>query len=264
MTHEEMLNEAIRLGDEDNYADALSLWKTLANLPGLDLENKCVFLLNQRRCYSALGQHERAEDTLRELERLDTSRHFWVEVELARFDELRSQGKFSEAHKKLVRFQKENADLLASARYADVVYEANLTTAYYLINQNQPAEGLQTLDKVMAVLEDNDKREVLYYRGLAHYKLDQWDASLDEFKQILDCGSDDAWSADSHYVFGLVYEHKGAFAWAKQHLQRAENLKSLLRVPLTDVYIALSNVCARLGELEEAKSYRDLSTSQNC
>lgn len=271
MTHEEMLNEAVRLGDEGKFEDALSLWQALSNLPGLDLEMKCIFLLNQRRCYSALGQHERATNIIEELERLDAPRQFWVEIEHARIDDLRGQGKFAEAHKKLVRFRKklvrfrkENAELLASPQYADLAYEGKLSIAYHLINQKRSAEGLEVLSQIMPILQDRDRREARYYLGFAHYQLREWDSALDEFRQLLDFGDDDAWSADAHYIIGLIYEQKGVLAWAKQHLQKAEILKSLLRVPIADVWMAMSNVYVRLGELEEAKRYRKLALSENC
>lgn len=256
-----MLNEAVRLGDEGKYSEALTLWQALSNLPGLDTETKCVFLLNQRRCYSALGQHTFATETLSELERIDTTHQLWVQVKHARIDDLRSQGKFSEAYKELLRFRTENADGLANPKYADLLYEGSLAIAYHLINQNKPAEGLEVLNQIVRILEDKDRREANYYRGLANYQLGEWDVARDEFMKVLECDRDDAWSADAHYVLGRIYENNGALAWAKQHLEKAETLKALLRIPATDLYMALSNVCVRLGDVQRAKRYRELASS---
>lgn len=262
MTHEQMLNQALRLGEEGNYANALKLWQTLCKLPGLSLEIKCVFLLNQRKCYSALGQYKLAEETLAELEQLDTDRQFWAELEHAQLDNLRSQGKFSEAYKRLVQFRQDNVEALASPRYADLIYEQNLVIAYHLINQNQAAEGLKLLDEVLPALADADKREAHYYCGMAHYKLRQDDAAISEFKQLLDPKENDCWAADANYLLGLIYDRRGALAWAKQHLHNAEMLKGLLRVPVPDVYMALSNVYAKLEELGQARRYRKLASHQ--
>jgi hypothetical protein len=126
MTNEQIIDEAIRLTGEREYRSALILWKKLNDLPLLDPESKCLYLLNERRCRTALGQHEIAQQLLDSVEKTDTAKQFSLEVELARIDALYCQRKFVEAIQRSQRFLKEKADQLASPEFELIAYEQRL------------------------------------------------------------------------------------------------------------------------------------------
>jgi tetratricopeptide (TPR) repeat protein len=256
-----MLGEAIRLGEESKFAEALQLWQTLGNLPSLDIESKCAFLLGERRCYSGLGHHQLAMAVLDKVEELDTCRQFWVEVEFARISDLRLRGKVTESNRRLKQFVKENAELLASPRYADLVYEYKCAIGCALVNANETVEGLQLLNDVLPLAEEQDKSMIYFYLGVAYENLNNPDAAVAEYKRVLGSSGDDLWAGSAYYRLGLIYESKGALAWAKQYLESAEKLKEVLTFPLAYVHMSLSNVCVRLNQLDEARRYRRLAES---
>lgn len=259
MAHDEILNEALRLDEEGRYAEELKLWEQLSNLPDLDVESFCIYLLNQQKCYSALGQHQTAQQILDRVEKADTACQFRLYVEHARINALYAQNKLAEGNERSRKFLKENADLLTRPDYAFLVYEPKLGLVRGLIEAKEIDEGLQLLTELLTVAEESDKREIHYYRGYAYHQLKQYDCAIDEFTQVLNANNQDSWAAAAHYFLAENYVSKSAFAWAKQHLQSAENLKDLLSFPVSYVYTFLSNVCFKLNELEEGRRYKKLA-----
>jgi tetratricopeptide (TPR) repeat protein len=262
MTSEQIIDEAMRLTTEGDYANALQFWETLSGMAFLDVESKCLYLLNERRCRTALGQHEIAQQLLDRVENIDISGRFCLEVEHARIDELYNQHKFVEANKRSEQFARENSIKLADPEFALIAYEQKLGLASGLIHANEFDAGLKLLTELLPVAAQQDKERVHYYRGLAYRHLKREDAAIDEFKQIVASADKDLWVATAHYQLGLIYESKGMLAWAKHHLQNAELLKDLITFPVSYIYMALSNVCFRLHEIEEGWRYRKLAESE--
>jgi tetratricopeptide (TPR) repeat protein len=259
MTNDEMIHEALRLSDEGNYADALKLWESLSSLTSLDVVSQCVFLLNERKCRSALGQHEIALQLLDKVENIDAAHEFRLQTEFARIDDLYKQNKFAEANKRSQQFAKENAAKLVSPEFAIIAYEQKLGLACGLVSASEFTAGLHLLTEMLPAAENPDKPQIHYYRALAYLRLKQEDAAIEELKQILVLNNHDQWAASAHYDLGRTYDNRGAFAWAKQHLQKAELLKEVISIPVREVYMSLSNVCFKLHELEESKRYRKLA-----
>jgi len=262
MAHDQVLNEALRLDATGRYGEAIKLWEQLRNLPDLDIESHCIFLLNERKCRSALGQHEIAQQLLDRVENIDTAHQFWLYVEHARIDVLYKQNKFAEGNERSRNFLKENAKQLTRPDYAFLVYEQKLGLARGLINTNELDEGLQLLTELLAVAEEDDRQEIHYYRGYAYQQLRQYDSAIDAFKHVLNANNGDSWAAAAHYFLAEIYVSKHALAWAKQHLQNAEDLKDSLTFPVSYVYASLSNVCFKLNELEEGWRYKTLAESE--
>jgi tetratricopeptide (TPR) repeat protein len=262
MESDQILNEALRLDEAGHYAEALKLWEQLCDLPALDVESHCVYLLNERKCRSALGQHEIALQLLDRVESMDTSRQFHLYVEHARINMLYDQNKFAEGNERSRKFLKENTKQLTRPDFAFLVYEQKLGLARGLIHTNEFDEGLQMLTGLLSVTEERDKREIHYYRGYAYRQLKQYDSAIDEFNHVLSASNQDSWAAAAHWFLAELYTNKQAFAWAKQHLQNAENLKDFFTFPLSHVYISLANVCFRLNEPEESRRYKKLAESE--
>jgi tetratricopeptide (TPR) repeat protein len=234
----------------------------LRNLPDLDIESHCLFLLNEQRCCAELGQHEMAERLLDKVEKIDTSRQFHLNVEHIRITELHHQRKFAEANKRSRRFLQENAEKLASLDFAIIAYEQKLELAMGLVQANEFTEGLQMLNELLPVAEEQHIRDIHYFRGFAYQQLGQHDSAIDEFKQVLAQDNHDSWTAGAHYCLGEIYASKEVFARAKQHLKNAETLKDFLNFPVSYVYTLLGNVCFKLNELDEGWRYRKLSESE--
>jgi hypothetical protein len=81
MAPDQILADALRLAETGHYAEAVKLWEQLRNLPDLDIESHCMFLLNERKCRTALGQHEIAQQLLDKVEKIDTSHQFHLAPE---------------------------------------------------------------------------------------------------------------------------------------------------------------------------------------
>jgi tetratricopeptide (TPR) repeat protein len=199
MAPDQILDEALRLTEAGKYAEAVKLWEQLRNLPDLDIESHCLFLLGEGRCRIALGQHEIAQQLLDSVEKIDTFHQFILEVEHARIGGLSTQRKFDEANKKSRRFLKENAEKLASPDFANLAYAQKLELARGLVQANEVPEGLQLLSELLPVAEEQDKRDIHYFRGYAYQQLGQQDDALAEFKQVLALGNHDSWTAGAHY-----------------------------------------------------------------
>lgn len=262
MADEHMVDKALRLANEGNYTDALKLWEQLSKLPGLDVVSMCAFLLNERKCHTALGQYKIAAQVLDRVENLDNEKQFELEVEFARIDDLYKQQKFIEANKRSERFAKENASKLAREEFAIIAFEQKLGLARGLVSANEFGAGLRMLTELLPAAEGQDKLEILHYRAVAYLRLKQEDAAIDDLKQIISSADHDQWVAGAHYDLGRIYEGREAFAWAKQHLQHAERLKDVLPLPVGDLYMSLSNVCFKLHELEEGWRYRKLAENE--
>lgn len=262
MALDPILNEALRLDEAGRYAEALKLWEQLRNLPDLDIESHCIFLLNERKCRSALGQNEIARHLLDRVENIDTAHQFCLYVEHARIELLYEQNKFAEGNERSRKFLKENAKQLTRPDFAFLVYAQKLDLAYGLVQANEFAEGLQLLTELLPVAEEQDKRDIHFYVGFACQQLKQEDAAVVKFQQVLALNDCDSWAASAHYYLAEIHVRKGAFAWAKQHLQSAENLKDFLTFPVSYVYASLSNVCFKLNELEEGRRYKQLAESE--
>jgi tetratricopeptide (TPR) repeat protein len=262
MTDQELLDEALRLTDSGDYAEAVKLWERLRNLAALDVDWKCVLFLNERKCRTALGQFETSAQLLDTVENMDTTGQFQLEIELARIDNLYKQGKFVEGNKRCERFGKENASKLVNPQFAIIASEQKLALACGLVSAKELAAGLHLLSEILPAAEDQDKPQILYYRSLAYLGLKQEDTAIDDLKQILVLAGHDQWAATAHYDLGRIYENRRAFAWAKQHLQNAELLKDVITFPISYVYMSLSNVCFKLHELEEGWRYRKLAESR--
>jgi tetratricopeptide (TPR) repeat protein len=263
MTIEQFVEEAIRLTNVEDYAAAAILWQKLSQTPDLDIQHRCLCFLNERRCRTHLGQHEIAWRLLENLEKLDSDHWFRLEVEYGWIDDLYGQGRYAEANQKSVLFAKKYALELASPDFVNFSYQRKLALGCGFVHAEDFASGLQLLTEILsAANESDDKRRILYYRSLAYKGLNQEAAEVDDLQQIIQSEESDSWAASAHYDLGIIYQNTGAFALAKYHLQIAESFKKMLTFPVSYVYLALSNVCSKRHELNEAKHYKELAESE--
>ena len=106
---DDLINHAMRLTSEGDYLGASTLWLNLSQTPDLDIPSRCLYLLNERRCRTALGQHEIAERILENIEKIDSDHLFRLEVEYGWIDDLYGQGRYTHANKKSEIFAEKNA-----------------------------------------------------------------------------------------------------------------------------------------------------------
>ena len=258
MDYEQIFNEALRFTDAGDDASALPLWEKLRNGP-CNAEEKCVFLLNERRCLSTLGQFELAESRLKMVEAIDTSGEFTLQVEGARIDDLNRQRKVSEYIKRSKRFLEEHAGELTSPKFQILAYESKQGLASALINTREFEEGLKIISEILPTAERVEQRRLRYFRSLAYQHTDREEKAIAELKSIISSEDSDTWTADAHYDLGIIYQRRSLLAWAKYHLQSCEILKDVFSGSLRQLYDGLSYVCESLREFDEAKRYTKLA-----
>ncbi len=260
MTDEELIWEALRLTDARDYSGALALWEKL-RVQAPDIESQCTFLLNERRCLSAMGGHDRAQQSLRMAENIDATGDFRLQIELARIDDLYLQEQYEKANDQAKRVLEKHAEALAQPHNADLAWELRYSLARGLVTLGEFEAGLQALSELMPTAQSRDIRRIRYFRALAYQHLKREDEAIDEFKQVVAHDEHDQLAADTHYDLGMIYESRKSFAWAKQHLLAAELLKDLLSVPRSYLYQALAIACESLQQFDEAKKYEHLAES---
>jgi tetratricopeptide (TPR) repeat protein len=260
MTEEELLSEALRLTAAGNDADALPFWQQARDAAS-SVATKCTYLLNEARCLRVMGNYGQAEQRLEMIEAIDADHSFRVHVERARVDELYRKGQITEANSRTKEFLKKHASELANSQLSDLAYEARLSLGFGLINEEKFEEGIDILSAILPLAENEDKRRIHYFCGLALHHLKRDDNAVREFKKVLESGEQDQLSADAHYDLAMIYKSREEFTAAKQHLQAAEGLQGKITVPLRYLYTALAQVCNARGETEETKKYIRLAES---
>lgn len=261
MTEEELLSEALRLTAAGNDADALPFWEQARDAAS-SVATKCTYLLNEARCLRVMGNYGQAEQRLEMTEAIDADHSFRLHVERARVDALYRKGQISEANSRTKEFLKEYASDLANSQYSDLAYEAKLSLGFGLINEKQFEEGIDVLSAVLPMAENNeDKRRIRYFCGLALHHLKRDDEAVREFNGVLESGEQDELSADAYYDVAMIYKSREEFTAAKQHLQAAERLQDKPTVPLRYLYTALAQVCNARHESEETRKYIRLAES---
>lgn len=258
MTEEQIVCEALKLIEVEDYIGALPLWEQATNTTD-DHSSKCIYLLNQARCLRALGQYDAAEQRLRTVEKLDVDHRFHLHVQTARTDELYRRQRNTEANRRTRAFLTRNAAELTKPEFSDLAYEARLSLGFGLLNEGKLEEGLQQLSEILPRSEKEDRRRIYYFSALAHNKLKQEDQAIMELKKVIDPQHPDELTADAHYVLGMIYMSRETFAWAKEHLQMAEELKDKLTTPLRHVHSALAHACLALGDVKQANMHARLA-----
>lgn len=260
MTEEELLSEALRLTAAGNDADALAFWQQVRDAAS-SVATKCTYLLNEARCFRVLGNYDQAEQRLEMIEAIDADHSFRLHVERARVDTLYRQQQITQANSRTKQFLKEYASDLGNSQFLDVAYEAKLSLGFGLINEQKFEEGIDVLSAVVPMAENEDKRRIRCFCGLALHHLKRDDEAVREFRGVLESGERDQLSADAHYDLAMIYKSREEFAAAKQHLQAAEGLQNKLTVPLRYLYTALAQVCNVRHETEETRKYIRLAES---
>src|SRR5882724_405407 len=261
MTDDQVLEEALRLTDAGDFAPALTLWEKLKGRT-VDIQSKCLILLNERRCLSGLGEHDRARDLLRMVEEIDTSGEFCLYVASGYIDNLPRPQKREEAIKLGREFLQRNAKQLADPQFKLLAVEAKLSLGCDLVNATKFEEGIAVLSEILPFADPTERRRILSFRATAFQHSHQDGAAIDDLNQIVQAEEHDQWTADAFYDLGMIYQSREAFAWAKQNLQKAESLKDLLTVPLKYLYVGLANTCLSLREREEARRYKKLAEAE--
>ena len=259
---EQMMCEALRLIDLRRHVEALKLLEQLrANT--CDVHSQCVYLLNERRCLSAMRDHHRARHRLLLVEQIDVAGEFRLETELGRISDLHAQEHYENANQHAKAVMERYATFLAQPENADLAWELKFSLARGLICLQKFEEGLKALPDPLQAAQPEATRRCLYFRALACRHLKREGEAIDTYKQIVASCIPDQWVADAHYDLGMIYGSRRSFAWAKQHLQAADTMKDLLSVPLSYLYGALAITCRSLQELDEARKYARLAKSSD-
>ena len=260
MSDAEIIEEAVRLMDSGDYRAALPLWEQLRS-GAHDETSIGVYLLNECRCVSAIGDSRRAELCLDELRRIDQQGQFRFYIELIDIDQLHGRGEYDKANARAMMLLERHATDLADPRFVDVVCQLKYSLARGLVNAGKYEVGLEALSRLLPSAEERDIRTIRYYRSLALHNLEKDGQAIEELFGVIDPKIEDQVTADAHYDLGMILKSQGAYTEAKNHLREAERLQHLLTVPVRDVYSALAWVYMDVNELEECKRYTKLANS---
>ena len=260
--NEQRMWEALRLEHAGRHADALALLEEL-RAEASDVQSKCIFLLNERRCLTAMGEHDRARQRLRMVEDIDAAGEFRLETELGRIEDFHAREQYVQANRQAKTVIERYSTELAQPQNVDVAWELSFSLARSLICMREFEAGLQALPEPLPTAQPEDLRRIQYCRALALRHLKREEEAINEYRKIVAADEPDKWVADAHYDLGMIYGSKKSFAWAKQHLQAAELMKDLLAVPISSLYEALATTCKSLREPDEADRYARLAKSIN-
>lgn len=260
MTEDQLVSEALQLVAAEDYAHALPLWEKARNTAS-ETTHKCIYLLHEARCLRELKEFGLAEQRLQMAEKIDREKKLQLDLEHARVRQLYDLERYKDANDRSKRLLNEHAQALAHPERAELRYEIKLGLGYGLVSGGEFEEGVKVLSEILRVAENEDKRRIHYFCGLALHHLKRDDNAVREFKKVLESGEQDQLSADAHYDLAMIYKSREEFTAAKQHLQKAEGLQDKLTVPLRYLYTALAQVCNARGEMEETKKYIRLAES---
>jgi tetratricopeptide (TPR) repeat protein len=134
MNEEQLSSEALRLLAAEDHAGALPLLEQLRD-SAPDPLAKCIYLLNEARCFRSLRDYETAEQKLQLVEQLDVENHLRLHVENHRIDNLYEQKQYAEANARSKRLLRERAAELQDLQNADLLYQVRLGLGFGLVSE---------------------------------------------------------------------------------------------------------------------------------
>jgi tetratricopeptide (TPR) repeat protein len=251
-----LFNEAACLRDMGELTEAWKLYEHLITIRGLGIEERCSILLSAAKCLQELGEFKKASRCLREIHELDDTDGFSLYCEFAEINLEFAEGKLDEAINHAELFLTQHHDELGESEYQRNAYDLQLKVACELITARQFQRGINSIRQFLPKAHEEDLALLHLFLGLAYDALGESDNAIGSFNEVLRLNGAEDLLVRAHYQLGTQYLKKDALAWAKQHLQEAENLRGALKnIPLKSLYLYLASTCGRLGEQQEQERY---------
>lgn len=251
--------EALALRDSGHVDEAITEFRSLSAKAD-DSNEKASLMLNEMRCYSSLGQLTKAEHILSQIRSLapdDTVVN--VNVDFGAACLLAQRGEFKKALLEYERILQEYVSLLARPEYRNLYQDIQQRRGVAFVNLGKYAEALPILEQAttFTTLGVEGEQEIRLYLGISYNGLHQEGRAKKEFLAVIAFNIENDIEAQAHYRVGVLYFREGAFAQAKQQLERLlqTHQGEIPNLPVKYVYEQLSRACHYLGEERNAKEY---------
>jgi tetratricopeptide (TPR) repeat protein len=244
--------------EEGRCTDALVRFDQMLQR-AVTFEQRVGILLNKAKCLELQGQFSEAKQTIKHLRDIDSEGKFRLDEEFQEIMILFTERKPAEAIARAQTVLKDYSDLLQTPEYEDHDYELRFRSSLELVKLERFSDAIKALEEFLPRARESDRSRLHFFLGTAYEFSGRGDDAVAQFKAALATRPDPDIDALSHYHLGALHYKSGALGWAKQHFESAEALKENLNVPSADLYLFLSKVCDRLGEVKQAERYLRMS-----
>lgn len=254
----ERFQEAMALRDSGREEDAIRELRAMAQ-EALDPDEKAAHILGEAVCLLRLGRHDEARKCNRGAANVAVSRGIRARIDFNEAVICWEERKFKESFGMLNKMLKEYSELLSTPDFRDLYEMVHQRRAILLAEFDRHREARPLLEEALSFqLDADDMALLLYYLGVALYKLGDKLGARTRFLEALQGRPDDYGSISSRFYLGVIFSEEGAYGKALEEFERVEPHVGLTGIPKDRIYGWLARTYRLSGNVREAERYEKL------
>ena len=249
----ERFQGAMALRDSGREEDAIRELRAMG-LEALDPDEKAAHIDGVAVCLLRLGRLDEARKCNRRAADVSVSRGIRARIDFTEAVICWEERKFKESLGLLNKMLKEYSELLSTPDFRDLYEKVHQRRAILLAEFDRHREACPLLEEALSFqLDAEDKALLLYYLGVALYKLGDKLGARTRFLEALQDRPDDYGSISSRFYLGVIYSEEGAYGKALEEFERVEPHVSLTGIPKDRIYGWLARTYRLSGNPSEAE-----------
>jgi len=255
----ERYQKALALEDSGREEEAIRELRAMAE-EAIDPDEKAAHIFGEAVCLLRLGRLDEARKCNRRAADVSVSDGMRARTDSCEAVTYWEERKFKESFDVLNKMLKDYSGLLSTPDFRDLYEMVHQRRAILLAEFGRQREARPLLEEALSFqLDADDKALLLYYLGVALYKLGDKPGAKTRFLEALQGRPDDYGSISSRFYLGVIYSEEGAYGKALQEFGRVELKVSLTGIPKGRVYGWLARTYRLSGNAREAEKYEKLA-----
>jgi tetratricopeptide (TPR) repeat protein len=254
----ERFQEAMALRDSGREEEAIRELRAMAQ-EALDPDEKAAHILGEAVSLLRLGRLDEARKCNRRAADVAVSRGIRARIDFNEAVICWEERKFKESFGVLNKMLKDYSELLSTPDFRDLYEKVHQRRAILLAEFDRQREARPLLEEALSFqLDADDKALLLYYLGVALYKLGDKLGAKTRFLEAQQGRPDDYGSISSRFYLGVIYSEEGAYGKALQEFEWVEPRVSLTGIPKDRIYGWLAKTYRQTGNPSKAERYEKL------